>query len=313
MTPLSVGTVGSPELVAGNLAERKALLERVEQHAIDHVFTADHVSFHTGMGMDGPINAATMAAMGSGYRVCIGVYLLALRHPVTVARQLASLSAAAPGRIILGVGLGGEDPHELEICGVDPKRRGQHTNHALAALRALLTGQPVSHACDFFSFEDALILPAPQPPIPIVIGGRSDAAIRRAGRLGDGWLAAWCSPQRFARVLGEIDRHAEQAGRAPQWHHGLQIWVGTGASEREARNHVARDMEEMYRIPFERFERYTPYGSAERIAEFLAPYVEAGARYLNLSARGPSRIACIDIVGEVAAVLKKQFPALVAV
>lgn len=310
MTGLSVGTVGSPYLVAGELSERLALMEKVKASQIDHLFIADHISFHTGLGMDGLINAATLAAMGHSFRIYIGVYLLALRHPVPVARQLASLCASAPGRIVLGVGLGGEDPHELEICGVDPKRRGDHTNHSLAALRELLSGKPASYACDYFEFDEALILPAPDPAVPLVIGGRSDAAIRRAGKLGDGWLGLWCSPRRFAEVLQQIDEHAEAADRSPDWHHGLQLWLGTGNTESEAREYVAAGMQDMYQTPFERFEKYTPYGRAERIAEFLAPYVEAGARYLNLTPRGPSWAACIDIVDEVSGLLKKHFPSL---
>ncbi len=312
MTGLSVGTVGSPYLVAGDLKQRKSLLARIEASAIDHLFIADHISFHTGMGMDGLINAATLAAMGENFRIYIGVYLLALRHPVPVARQLASLCAAAPGRIVLGVGLGGEDPHELEICGVNPRRRGEHTNHALAALRGLMSGEPASYNCDFFSFDDALILPAPEPAVPVVIGGRSDAAIRRAGQLGDGWLGLWCSPRRFAAVLDEINAHAEAAERQPEWHHGLQLWMGAGDTEAEARQYVAAGMQDMYRMPFENFEKYSPYGSAVRIAEFLVPYIEAGARYLNLTPRGPSPEACIDTVSEVAGLLKKEFPELAA-
>ncbi len=308
--PLSIGTVGSPYLVDGPLSERLSLLEQIQAAAIDHLFIADHISFHTGMGMDGLINAATLAAMGHNYKILVGVYLLALRHPVPVARQLASLSASAPGRIVLGIGIGGEDPHELEICGVDPKKRGAHTNHSLAALRGLMSGEPGSYDCEFFSYEDALIVPAPAPAIPLVIGGRSDAAIRRTGRQGDGWLGLWCSPTRYEAVLNELNDHAAEAGRSPQWHHGLQFWFGTGANEKEARGHVAAGMEEMYRIPFEKFEKYSPYGTAEHIAEFLAPYIEAGARYLNFTPRGPSWQACIEAVHDVSVILKKEFPDL---
>ena len=100
---------------------------------------------------------------------------------------------------MLGVGVGGEDRHEIEICGVDPRTRGRRTDESLAALRALLSGEATSHRGEFFQFEDARIAPAPDPPVPIVIGGRSDAAIRRAAVHGDGWLGVWCSPKRKFR------------------------------------------------------------------------------------------------------------------
>lgn len=312
MTALSIGTVGSPYLVSGEMEKRLALLDQIERSAIDHPFIADHISFHTGLGMDGIVDAATLAAMGRKYRVYIGVYLLALRHPVPAARQLASLSASAPGRIVLGVGLGGEDPHELEICGVEKRTRGARTNESLIALRKLLRGEPASHACDFFEFSEALILPKPEPRIPIVIGGRSDAAIRRAGTLGDGWLGVWCSPNRYAAALEQVNAHADRANRSPEWHHGLQLWLGVGEDEAEARRFVAAGMEDMYRMPFERFERYTPYGSPERVAEFLAPYVEAGARDLNLTPRGANWSECMAHVHEVSLILKRAFPELTA-
>ena len=87
----------------------------------------------------------------------------------------------APGRLVFGVGVGGEDPHEVEICGVDPKTRGKRMDESLTILRGLMTGEPTTFHGRFFDLDDALILPAPREPIPIVIGGRSDAAVGRAG------------------------------------------------------------------------------------------------------------------------------------
>jgi alkanesulfonate monooxygenase SsuD/methylene tetrahydromethanopterin reductase-like flavin-dependent oxidoreductase (luciferase family) len=67
----------------------------------------------------------------------VALYLLPLRHPVLVARQLASIAELAPGRLTFGVGIGGEDPHELEICGVDPRTRGRRMDESLEILREL--------------------------------------------------------------------------------------------------------------------------------------------------------------------------------
>ena len=75
-------------------------------------------------------------------RVHVAVYLLALRHPVPLARTLATIAELAPGRLALGVGVGGEDRHEIEICGVDPATRGSRTDEALAIVRGLLSGEP---------------------------------------------------------------------------------------------------------------------------------------------------------------------------
>ena len=307
-----IGTTGSPEMLTGDFDTRISLVRQVEQSNIDHLFIADHISFHTGLGMDGLINAATLAAMSPETTIFIGVYLLALRHPVPVARQLSSVSLSAPGRIVMGIGVGGEDRHEMEICGVDPARRGAQTNHCMQALSGLLSGKPLTYDCEFFQFENALIKPAPEPRVPMVVGGRSDAAIRRAALLGDGWLGVWCSPNRFEAVLEHIDNLAAERQDKPDWQHGLQIWTGFGSDNKSARVHIATQMEQMYKTPFERFEKHSPYGSPEAVAEFLVPYIEKGCRWLNIKPCAASEQEGIHAISEVAGLLQKEFPELVS-
>ncbi len=298
---LRVGALADRNMLTGPLERRRALLGQVRAAGLDHVFVADHISFFTGFGMDGLIQAATIAALEPELMIEIGVYLLALRHPVPVARQIASLCEAAPGRLVLGIGVGGEDRHEIEICGVDPATRGARTDECLEALSQLLSGEPVSHHGAFIDFEDACIRPAPDPCVPIVVGGRSEAAIRRAARLGDGWLGVWCGPARYADVVAQIG--AESAGRAMPlplaWDHGLQVWVGLDPDRGRARERLAKTMESMYKTPFERFERYCPFGSAAEIADFLAPYAEAGCRHFNVMAVAASSEAAIEGVAEI--------------
>jgi alkanesulfonate monooxygenase SsuD/methylene tetrahydromethanopterin reductase-like flavin-dependent oxidoreductase (luciferase family) len=261
---------------------------------------ADHVSFLSGLGMDGLIQAALVAALEPRLGIYVGVYLLALRHPAPVARQLATLAESTPGRLVLGVGVGGEDRHEFEICGVDPRTRGRRTDECLAALRGLLSGEPTSFAGEFVQFEDALIRPAPTPPIPIVIGGRSEAALERVARFGDGWLAAWSSPRRYHAALEDIAARAARHERAtPPTRHGLQVWVGLDADPAIARDRLATAMHDMYRLPFEPFEKYSPSGTAALVAESLQPYVEAGCREFNVMAVAPSTEAAIDGVAEI--------------
>jgi len=297
MAELSVGTLADEQMLTGPLERRCELLGRARRAGLDHVFVADHVSFHTGLGMDGLIQVATAAALEPELGVYVGVYLLALRHPVPVARQIATLCESAPGRLVFGVGVGGEDRHEIEICGVDPRTRGRRTDESLKALRGLLSGEPVSHRCEFFEFEDALIRPAPGPPVPLVVGGRADAALRRAGRLGDGWLGVWSSAGRYADVVAQVEE--EGAGRDVRWRHGLQVWVGLDGDRARSRERLAKRMQDMYRVPFERFEKYSPYGTPDEIADFLAPYAEAGCRDFNVMAVAASTEHAIEGVAEV--------------
>jgi alkanesulfonate monooxygenase SsuD/methylene tetrahydromethanopterin reductase-like flavin-dependent oxidoreductase (luciferase family) len=259
-----------------------ASLRRREKAGFDHIAFGDHVSFHNGLGFDGMIEATKVLAATDAIGAYCGVYLLPLRHPVTVARQLADISAFAPGRLTLGVGIGGEFRHEVELCGVDPKTRGRRMDECMTIVRALQSGEPFDFKGDFFDLKAAHIKPACEPRIPLIVGGRSDAGAARAGRLGDGWLGIWLSPRRYAEATARCDEAAAAAGRGEvEWRHAMQIWVGPGETEAEGRGHLARIMSAHYQVPYEQFEKYTPYGSPERIAEFCRQYIAAGCRTIN--------------------------------
>jgi alkanesulfonate monooxygenase SsuD/methylene tetrahydromethanopterin reductase-like flavin-dependent oxidoreductase (luciferase family) len=271
-----------------------AYLARAHDAGIDHVCCGDHVSFFVGVGLDGLLQATALTMLHPTLPVMTGVYLLPLRHPVLVARQLSDLDLLAPGRLVFGVGIGGEDRHEVEICGVDPSTRGRRMEESLTVLRQLLSGAPTTFHGEFFDVDDALVLPAPAQPVPIIVGGRSDAAARRAGRLGDGWLGIWNSARRFGDVVEMAGEEADRAGRAdPPSQHAMQLWCGIADTKERARGRLAPAMEAFYQIPFERFEKYSPYGTPEDVAEFLAPYVDAGCTWFNLIPQADDREAAL--------------------
>ena len=281
-------------------AELRHVYASAEAAGIDGIGVGDHVSFFTGAGHDGLIGATSILTASDRLSAIVAVYLLPLRHPVPVARQLADLAILAPGRLTLGVGIGGEDPHEVEICGVDPRTRGRRMDEHLTVLRGLLTGERVTFDGDFISVDDAFIAPPPGRPIPILVGGRSDAAVRRTGRLGDGWLGVWVSARRFAQVVDEMSAAAADAGRNHvEWHNALNVWCGVAPTAEEARGYVAPAMEGFYQTPFEAFEKWSPAGPPQLIADFLAPYVDAGCRTVNIIACGASLEDEIDAVSEI--------------
>ena len=103
------------------------------------------------------------------------------------------------------------------------------------------------------------------------------------GRYGDGYTGIWQSVRRFGEAGERIRAEADAAGRRDvDFDIGMQFWTSIAPDRAVARSLVAAGMEGMYQLDFERFERYTPFGSAREVAEFVAPYVEAGARHVNL-------------------------------
>lgn len=300
MSSVRVGLFPSAVASSGTGPERlRETLGAVAEAGVDHLCVGDHVSFFVGAGSDGLIAAASMCAAQSELPVAVALYLLPLRHPVPVARQLATIAELAPGRLTLGVGIGGEDPHEIEICGVDPTTRGRRMDECLQILRDLADGTPVTFDGEFFSIRDALVVPSPSPRIPLIVGGRSDAAVTRAARLGDGWLGIWVSPQRYAAVRDRITLEAAESRRDPSgFRHALNVWCGFASTREAARVPLATQMQAFYQMPFEPFERYSPYGTPEDVAEFLRPYIEAGCSTFNVIPCATSADAAIAAVGE---------------
>ncbi len=294
----AVGIALVDDLLTGDPRVRRRLVERVEQAGLDHLTVGDHVSFHDGTGFDGIVGATAALATSATLPVLIGVYLLGLRHPLLAARSVSSLAQLAPGRLILGVGVGGEDRREISNSGVDPASRGRRLDETLSVVTDLLAGKSVTHAGPFFSLTDAAIRPVPQPPVPIVVGGRGEAAVRRTARWGDGWLGLFCSARRYAQTVAAIEEAAADVGRAPRWR-GLTIWCGFGPSEASARQQLSSRMQQMYRVPGDRFRHVTAAGSVTQVADGVAAFVAVGARHITIVPAADTTEAAVDKVGEV--------------
>src|SRR5215469_14671791 len=194
--------------------EQFAIARRVDELGYDSLWTGDHVSFH------GPIyESLTLLSSYIGItkraRLGVGVYLLALRHPTIAAKITSTLDTLSGGRLIFGVGVGGENPKEFEASGSPHSERGARVSEAIDVVRTLWRDTPASFKGRFTQFSDVSLDPKPvqQPGPPIWIGGRSDAALARAGRQGDGWVSYVVQAERYAQSLDKIRSAASAAGR----------------------------------------------------------------------------------------------------
>jgi probable F420-dependent oxidoreductase len=156
---------------------------------------------------------SSFAARTTSIRLGTYVYLLGLRHPFITARAFGTLDWVSNGRAVIGAGAGWLRS-EWEALGIDPATRGARLDEAIGVCRRLWTEKTVAHQGTHFSFAEVAFEPKPvQQPIPIHIGGESAVALRRAGRLGDGWIGMGATPDSVAVAVSTLRDHREQAGR----------------------------------------------------------------------------------------------------
>jgi probable F420-dependent oxidoreductase len=257
---------------------------RAEALGFDSVWIGDHVAIHRPT-LDSLAALCYLAAVTR--RVWLGpcVYLLALRHPTIAAKLVATLDALSGGRVVFGVGVGGEFPKEFEASGVPHRERGARVDEGIAVCRALWGPSPASFEGRFTRFTDVVLEPKPVQPggPPIWIGGRSDAALRRAARVGDGWIAYLVTPGRFRASVEKIEGFAREVGRpldpGGRFETALVLFTVVDDDPESARATAARYLEHQYRQPFDDLARkYCLLGPPAACLEQLAGFVAAGVR-----------------------------------
>ncbi len=267
-------------------AEQLGLAERVEVLGFDSLWCGDHISFHTPL-YESLTLLAFYAARTRSIKVGTAVYLLALRHPTAVAKITSTLDVLSGGRLIFGVGVGGENPKEFEACGVPMSERGARVNEGIEVLRALWTQTPASFSGRFVKFDGVSIDPKPVQPggPPIWIGGRSDAALRRAGRLGDGWVSYVVTADRYRQSVEKIRAAALAAGRdLDRFETAHLAFITIGKDYEKAKAAWVKRLSRRYNQDFGPLaDKYGLIGTAAQCIEQLERFVEAGCRYFLLN------------------------------
>jgi probable F420-dependent oxidoreductase len=155
---------------------------------------------------------ATMAAVTERLRFTTFVVKLAIRQPVLVAKQAMSIAVMSDNRFGFGVGLS-PWPDDFRICEQPWKGRGKRMDEMIEILRGLETGEFFGYKGEFYDLERIKMSPAPTERIPILVGGHADLALRRAARLGDGWMHAGGDPEELAKMIGRIHELRTEYGR----------------------------------------------------------------------------------------------------
>lgn len=251
------------------------------------IWTGDHAAF------PGPISEPLlqliyMAALRSELTYGTSIYLLPLRHPTPVAKMVATLDRLmGAGHFIFGIGVGGEFPPEFEACGVPVTQRGGRATEAIQVIGRLWAEPTVEHRGRYFSFGGIKMEPKPATPggPPIWVGGRAEAALKRAAHHGDGWMPYVLTPKRIADGLEFIAREAAKAGRKIEsFGTSFHAFVTLGKSY-EALEVAAEQLSKRYAMDFrEPAKRSGVLGTAADTAQKIGELIKAGVRDIGVDA-----------------------------
>ncbi|OBB96352.1 TIGR03854 family LLM class F420-dependent oxidoreductase [Mycobacterium sp. 852002-40037_SCH5390672] len=217
---VGLGADTAPEQLAG-------IVDHLEANGVDSLWFSELVY---SPAVDPVVGMAYALARTTRLKVGTSVAVLPGRHPVLVAKQLASLAAVAPKRVLPVFGLRSAIPAEREVFVVPDGERAAVFDESLRLLRAALVEESATFTGRYFSVTDVAVAPRPTPPLDIWVGGSAPAAFRRIGTLGDGWLGSFLTPAEARAGREAIERAATRAGRSIEPDHfGISLAVGEGA------------------------------------------------------------------------------------
>ncbi|OBF09891.1 TIGR03854 family LLM class F420-dependent oxidoreductase [Mycobacterium sp. 852002-10029_SCH5224772] len=203
-----------------------AVVDHLEANGVDSLWFSELVY---SPAVDPMVGMAYALARTTRLKVGTSVAVLPGRHPVLVAKQLASLAALAPKRVLPVFGLRSAIPAEREVFVVPDGQRAAVFDESLRVLRSALDEDSATFTGHYFTVTGAAVAPRPAPPLDIWLGGSAPAAFRRIGALGDGWLGSFLTPAEARAGREAIERAAARAGRHIEPDHfGISLAVADG-------------------------------------------------------------------------------------
>jgi probable F420-dependent oxidoreductase len=279
-------SVALPQTLPGEEMVRFA--RRAEELGFDGLWTMDAaIGGRTGHNpaIDGLYALGHVSPVTESVRLGMAVIVLPRRNPLMLARELASLDRLSGGRLTVGVGLGPGRPEEAAPLGFAADRPVRRLTEGVAVMRAAWTQPLATFDGELYRFADVPVEPKPvqRPHPPLWFGARVESALRRAARLGDGWIGAGSTSSDDFVAHARLMREAlESAGRDPaSFPMAKRVYVAIDDSEARGRESLARVLDPMYRDPG-LTERVAVCGPPERVREELARLGDAGARELLL-------------------------------
>jgi len=258
-----------------------------EKSEIDSVWFSERLS--SPVPVPEPMTAmAAIAARTTRLKFGPSVFITPFRTPVLAAREIAMIDYLSGGRMLPACGIGVEQEREFLAAGVPFKERGRRTDEAIAIMRKVWAEDEVTFAGEFWKLDRITVLPKPvQRPMPLWIGGNSEAAMRRAGRLGDGWIPSFITPEQFRVGVEKTQAFAAEAGReVPADHFGVLFYYHLDPDPAAARA-AAAPFIPRGRVDDATLARCTAFGPPDLVRERLEQYVAGGGSKFILRPMGP--------------------------
>ena len=251
-------------------------IDRAEALGFDSIWLSDRL-VSTAPILEPITGLAAVAGRTRTMKFGMSVVVLPLRNPVVLAKEIATIDFLSNGRMLPAFGIGTEDAREYEAAGVAKEERAGRTDEAVALMRRLWSEEHVTHHGRYYHVSDVTITPRPvQKSLPVWFGGRSDAAYRRIGRSGDGWLASFLTTEEFAAGAAAIRRHAAAAGRSiDEDHYGVILSTTVARTTAQAKE-LAGPFLRRFR-PDAAAEELSAFGTPEDVARRIEAYLAAGA------------------------------------
>jgi probable F420-dependent oxidoreductase len=264
------------------------LVDLCERTEIDSLWFSDRLA--SPLPVLEPMTAmAAVAARTRRLKFGPSVLVAPFRSPVLAARELAMLDYLSGGRVLPAVGIGVEQEREFRAAGVPFRERGRRTDEAIRIMRRCWSESEVTLDGEFWKLERVTVLPRPvQQPLPLWIGGNSEAAMRRAGRLGDGWIPSFIAPAQFRQGVEKTCAFAAEAGRqVPGDHFGalVNFWLDDDPARARA---TAAPFIPRGRVDEATLAACTAFGPPAVLRERLEEYVAGGASKFVVRPMGSS-------------------------
>ena len=264
------------------------LCDFLEQSGIDSLWLSDRLSSPAPVP-EVMTTLAAVAARTTKLKFGPSVIVLPYRTPVVAAKEMATIDWLSRGRLFPAVGVGVELPREFEASGVPFNERGKRTDEAIHVIRLLWTQDEVNFQGEFYKLDRVSVFPKPwQNPPPIWIGGKSEAAIKRTARLGDGWIPSFITPAEFRAGVERVQELAQAAGReVPEDHFGTLIRYAI-APTRETALRMAEPYLQRGRVDEATLRECTAFGPTDVLVAKIEEYVKGGGSKFILRPLCPS-------------------------